>query len=91
MAAESDVTEITVTVRHPSQAEALTKTWSWTAKVADAAEEAAKEFGHPNPETVTFMNAEEEVLQREKTLRAAGVEDGDELELVDTTGGVRGA
>lgn len=88
MSAGSDVTEITVTVFHPAKAEPIEKTWSWTTKVGDAATEAASDFGVPNPESASFLNEDEEVLQREKTLRGAGVEDGEELELTDTTGGV---
>lgn len=90
MSAESDTTEITVTVFHPSKVDTLTKTWSWTTKVGDAATEAAREFGVPNPESAGFLNEDDEELQDEKPLRAAGVEDADELELIDTTGGVGG-
>lgn len=88
MTTETDVTEITVQVFHPARAEPKSFTWSWTTKVGDAATEAAEAFGVANPESATFANEDEEALKREKTLRAAGVEEGDELELIDTTGGV---
>lgn len=88
MADGPEVTEITVEVFHPTEEKTITKTWSWTIQVGDAAAEAAKAFGVPDPESATFTNEDNEVLQREKTLRAAGVEDGDELGLTDTTGGV---
>lgn len=83
-----DVTEITAEVFHPTEPEPITKTWSWTIKVGDAAAEAAEEFGVPNPDSATFRDEDGEILKPEKPLKAAGVEDGDELELVDTTGGV---
>lgn len=84
-----EVTEITVEVFHPTEHEPITKSWSWTTKVGDAATEAAGEFDEfANVDSATFRNEDGEILKREKTLRAAGVEDGDELELVDTTGGV---
>lgn len=88
MATDTDVTEITVEVFHPAEKDSKSFTWSWTTKVKDAAREAADAFGVPNPESATFAGEDEEPLKREKPLRAAGVEDGDELELVDTTGGV---
>lgn len=87
MATDTDVTEITVEVFHPAKEDSKSFTWSWTTKVEDAAREAAEAFGVPNPESATLAEGEEP-LKREKPLRAAGVEDGDELELVDTTGGV---
>lgn len=88
MATDTDVTEITVEVFHLAKEDSKSFTWSWTTKVEDAAREAAEAFGVPNPGSATFANEDEETLKREKPLRAADVEEGDELELVDTTGGV---
>jgi len=91
MAQRTEVTEITVTVYHPRKKEPRTYNWPWTMKVGDAATEAARDFGAPNPDAASFMDQDhEEVMNRDKTLRGAHVEDGDELELTDTTGGVRG-
>jgi hypothetical protein len=55
--------------------------------VAAAAKEAAKQFGYPDNSTPTFKKGTA-VLDRNKTLAAAGVRDGDKLEIVDVGGGV---
>jgi len=79
------ITVIVVAPRDPDDTRSFT--WQTTAKVGDAAVEAAAAFGY-EPGTPSFVNSEGEVLDRNKPLVAAGVEDGDELELVDVGGGV---
>ena len=78
---------ITVSVFVPADPTPKTFTWPRSLTVGEAATEAAQEFGFvsPNP---TFLNSDEEILDREKPLAAAGVKDGDKLELVDIGGGV---
>ena len=78
---------LTVTVHAPSTPEPQTFTWPQTTKVGDAADEAAKAFGL-TAEEPTFQNAAGEVLDRSTPLIAAGVRDGDILELVSAGGGV---
>lgn len=78
---------ITVTVHEPSNPEPKTFTWPKTKKVGEAADEAAVAFGLVAAEP-SFQNADGEVLDRSKTLVAAGVRDGDVLELVSAGGGV---
>ncbi len=79
--------EITVTVHEPSKPEPKTFTWHKTKKVGEAADEAAAAFGLVAEEP-TFQNADGEVLDRSKPLVAAGVRDGDILDLVSAGGGV---
>ena len=78
---------ITVSVFEPSQPEPKSFTWQKTMKVAEAAREAAQAFGLA-AEDPTFQNADGEILDRGKPLVAAGVRDGDRLELVSAGGGV---
>lgn len=60
--------------------------WSKHTLVGDAAAEAAQAFGYARG---TYSLAKEQkALDRDKQLVAAGVRDGDELELVDIGGGV---
>ena len=61
-------------------------TWDKSKLVGDAAREAATAFGYAggNP----GLKKDDIVLDNTKTLEVAGVEHGDELELVDTGGGV---
>lgn len=61
--------------------------WPVTLTVGAAADEAAKAFDY-EAGTPTFQNEHDEVLDRQQTLKAAGVKDKDELTLVDTGGGV---
>ena len=61
--------------------------WPTSLTVGAAADEAAKAFKY-EAGTPTFQNEDDEVLDRQQTLKAAGVEDKDELTLVDTGGGV---
>lgn len=62
-------------------------TWPESLLVGAAADEAAAAFKY-EAGTPTFQNKDEEVLDRTKTLKAAGVKDHARLELVDTGGGV---
>jgi len=78
---------ITVKVYEPSRPEPKDFTWPKTMKVGDAAREAATAFGLA-AEDPTFQNAQDEILDRNKPLVAAGVHDGDSLELVSAGGGV---
>jgi hypothetical protein len=81
--------EITVSVFAPNTTEAKTFTWEKTMKVGDAARQAATAFGYTggNPGLQT-ADAQARVLQNNKPLVAEKVGDGDELELIDTGGGV---
>jgi len=78
--------EITVTVFAPSHVEPKHFTWPVTNKVGVAAAEAAKAFGI-DVEAPTFQKGDD-VLDREKTLVAAGVKEHDTLEIVSAGGGV---
>ena len=79
--------EITVAVFAPKEMDPRQFTFKKTMKVGDAAAEAAVAFGYSATQP-TFQNSDEDVLDRDKPLVAAGVRDGDELELVDIGGGV---
>ncbi len=79
---------ITVTVTAPRDPDnPRSFAWPKTMKVEDAAAEAAAAFGY-EPGTHTFTNTDGDALDRNKPLVTAGVEDGDELDLVDVGGGV---
>lgn len=79
---------MTVTVVAPRDPDdPRTFTWPKTTKVGDAAAEAAAAFGY-EPGTHTFTTSAGDALDRNKPLVASGVEDGDELDLVDVGGGV---
>jgi len=82
-----DPATLTVTVVAPNNPTPRSFTWPRAKRVGEAAAEAAAALGFSggNP---TFMNAAGEVLDRDRPLVAAGVRDGDELELVDIGGGV---
>ena len=55
--------------------------------VGAAASKAGTAFGYPAGLSLTFEKSKN-VLNRDATLAAAGVDNGDKLELVDTGGGV---
>lgn len=55
--------------------------------VSEAARQAAETLGY-RPNTPGFQDAEGKELPGDKRLVAAGVRDGDVLELIDTAGGV---
>jgi hypothetical protein len=81
--------EITVIVIAPRSTEPKSFTWRKTTKVGDAAREAAAQFGYQGG-TPGFQTSDEppRVLDNSKTLVAEHVDDGDEVEIVDTGGGV---
>lgn len=80
---------ITVKVFAPRAPEPKTFTWRKTLKVGEAAQEAATAFGYQGgtPGLETDSNPPR-VLDNNKTLVAEHVEDGAQLELLDTGGGV---
>lgn len=80
---------LTVSVFAPNATDPKTFTWEKTLKVGEAAREAATAFGYVggNPGLQT-ADAEARVLDNNKPLVAEKVRDGDELELIDTGGGV---
>ena len=82
-----DKNDITVTVFAPKSPDPKQFTWLKTMRVGEAAQAAAAAFGYQggNP---ALQNQEGTVLDNQKTLVAAGVRDGDTLELVDHGGGV---
>jgi hypothetical protein len=79
---------ITVVVFSPREPNPKTFTWLKTKLVGEAAAEAAASFGYPPGLTASFQNSAGDVLDRDKPLVAAGVRDGDSLEIVDVGGGV---
>lgn len=80
---------ITVKVFAPRAPGPKTFTWRKTLKVGEAAQEAATAFGYQGgtPGLETDGNPPR-VLDNNKTLVAEHVEDGAQLELLDTGGGV---
>jgi hypothetical protein len=78
--------EITVTVFSPRSPDPKTFTWLKTMKVGDAAREAATAFGYQGG--TPSLQKDGHLLDSSKPLVAAGVDNGDRLELVDTGGGV---
>jgi hypothetical protein len=60
--------------------------WELTTLIGAAADEAADKFGYPQG-TVSFAKGGI-ALRRELSLGDAGLNDGDEVELVDVGGGV---
>lgn len=81
-----DKQTLKVTVFAPRSPEPRKFEWSKHMAVGEAADEAAKAFGYA-PGTPTLAR-DGEALDRSKQLVAAGVRDGDKLELVDIGGGV---
>lgn len=81
-----DKNTVTVTVFAINSTDGKSFTWGKSMKVGDAAAEAAAAFGITD-ENATLSEAGT-VLNHNKTLVAAKVDDGDELELVSTGGGV---
>lgn len=82
-----DRATITVCVFSPTSPDPKEFTWPRSLRVGEAAAQAAAEFGHA-PGNPTFRNADGDILDRDRPLVAAGVRDGDKLELVDVGGGV---
>ena len=79
--------DLTVEVFSPRTPDPRKFTWSKSTLVGAAADEAARDFGY-EAGTPTFQNKDKVVLDRQKTLFEVGVSDFDQLELVDTGGGV---
>lgn len=79
--------EFAVTVFSPRTPDPRQYKWPKNRVVGEAAREAANDFGQTGG-TPGFQNSEKRILDNSKRLVAEGVRDGDELELVDTTGGV---
>jgi hypothetical protein len=83
---DKDKDILDVVVFAPRETEGRTFRWSKHLEVGQAADEAAAAFGYAAG-TPTLAK-EGETLDRGKQLGAAGVRDGDELDLVDIGGGV---
>lgn len=82
-----DGSTLEVTVFAPGLVEGRPFSFRKNLTVGEAAAEAAAELGfHAN--VPSFQKGDDPVLDRTKRLVAAGVRDGDELELVDAGGGV---
>lgn len=79
--------QLTVTVYAPRDPDPKTFHFPRTETVGAAATEAAQKFGYAGG-TPSFQNSEGEVLNRDLSLVAAHVHNGDTLELVDVGGGV---
>jgi hypothetical protein len=83
---DKDKQLLQVTVSVPRATEPKTFEWSKHLSVGEAADQAAAAFGYSGG--TPSLAKGDEVLDRSKQLVAAGVRDGDELDLVDTGGGV---
>jgi hypothetical protein len=75
------------TVKAPGFIEAKEFSFAKNLTVAQAAHQAAEAFGY-TPNTPGFQDSDGNELPGDKRLVAAGVRDGDELQLIDTAGGV---
>lgn len=78
---------ITISVLSPNEVEPKTFTWPINMKVEDAAKEAAAAFGYAPGGNPTFKFGNE-IINRNKTLAGAHLQDGGTVELVDIGGGV---
>lgn len=85
-----DKQQLTLTVHAPRSPDPRTFTWAKTLKVTDAARNAAEQFGYKggNPGLQLLGGQIPRALDNNKPLVAEHLKDGDELELVDTGGGV---
>lgn len=90
IASGHDKQELTLVVNAPRAPEPKTFTWPKTMKVGDAARTAATEFGYSggNPGLQYLGTTPPRPLDNSKTLVAEHLRDGDELEIIDTGGGV---
>ncbi len=86
---DPDKQQLTLVVYSPRSPEPKTFTWAKTMKVQEAANVAAAAFGYTagNPGLQTLTTPARQ-LDKNKTLVAEHLEDGDELEIIDTGGGV---
>lgn len=84
-----DDKQLTLVVHAPRSPDSKTFTWAKTMKVGDAAKEAAVAFGYAggNPSFQTLATPPRQ-LDKNKTLVAEHLKDGDEIEITDTGGGV---
>ena len=80
--------ELTVVVFAPRKPDPQKFTWLKSMLVGKAADEAAQAFGYEAGTPTLQEKKDGRVLDRQKTLAAAGVQDTDELELTDSGGGV---
>ncbi len=78
---------VTVNVYIPKSTEALTYTWPMTTPVGTAARQVADEHGI-DIEFPTFQTSDGDVLDPGLTFAAAGIKEGDCLDLVGAGGGV---
>ena len=83
---EPDKNSITVTVFAINATDGKSFTWDKTMKVGDAAAAVAAAFGITDDNAT--LSEHGTALDRNKTLVAAKVDDGDKLDLVSTGGGV---
>ena len=81
-----DKQTVHVTVSAPGETRTLEMSFDKHTSVGEAAKAAAEKFGFA-PSEPTLAKGRE-VLDRTKQLVAAGVRDGDALELIDAGGGV---
>jgi hypothetical protein len=84
---ESHGHELHVIVYAPRDPEPKAFTFPPSESVGQAAAQAAAEFSYV-PSNFSFQTESGEVLNRDLTLAAAGVRNGDKLTLVDVGGGV---
>jgi hypothetical protein len=81
-----DKRTLDVTVFAPRFPDPKQFAWDKHLTVGAAADEASASFGYAGG--TPSLAKDDQVLERDKQLVAAGVRDGDTLELVDTGGGV---
>jgi hypothetical protein len=81
---KQDLHVIVIAPRDPDHPH--TFTWNKHVRVSDAAAEAAAYFGYTGGSP--GLTEDDRVLDGDKQLVAAGVDDGDTLELLDAGGGV---
>lgn len=82
-----DAQKIEVIVYAPKTPEPKTFGFAGSETVGEAAKHAAEAFGY-GPGNPSFETKDTRVLDRSLTLVAAGVHNGEKLELVDAGGGV---
>ncbi len=85
---DKDRKNIKLVVSAPNEPDPKKMTFRDEMLVGDAAKEAAEKFGYAAGGTPSFRLSDGTVLDRTITLEAAGLKDGDEVEVVDAGGGV---
>jgi hypothetical protein len=84
-----DKNDLTLIVHAPRAPEPKTFTWAKTMKVSAAAALAAIAFGYSGTNAeLQFLGQTPRLLDGNKTLVAEHLQDGDELEVTSTGGGV---